>query len=130
MEWARPTLRENDLLQLKAGDVVTVAQHEGLEQKVVLVEAEVDAVTTYRGVPVYRLKDLEGKPAQKGDSGGGIWHKGKFVGNLWYRMKVEPTLLSLFSTAGSDQSLVETGIESLPGYPPLNLSLLEQLGSR
>jgi hypothetical protein len=117
---------------LKAGDFVMVAQHEGSDHtEVTLVEAEVEAVTTYRGVPVYRLKDLEGKPAQKGDSGGGIWHKGEFVGNLWYRMKVEPSLLSLFSTAGPDEPLLEKRIESYAaGFPSKQLkAFLEQLGS-
>lgn len=121
---------ENDPLRVKAGDVVMVAQHEGSDRmEVILVEAEVEAVTTYRGVPVYRLKDLEGKPAQRGDSGGGIWHNGKFVGNLWYRMKVEPTLLSLFSSEGSDRTMSETRIESYAaGYPSSQFkAFLEQI---
>jgi hypothetical protein len=133
-EWigeAQPVV-ENDPLQVKAGDFVMVAQHDGSKQmEVTLVKAQVEAVTTYRGVPVYKLKDLEGKPAQKGDSGGGIWYKGKFVGNLWYRMKVEPTLLSLFSSDRPDQARLETGIESYAaGYPSNQLkAFLEQLGN-
>ena len=33
--------------------------------------------------PVYRLRSLDGRPEQPGDSGSGIWWDGKLVGNMW-----------------------------------------------
>jgi hypothetical protein len=39
--------------------------------------------------PVYRLRSLDEKPNQTGDSGGGIWYEGRLVGNMW-AIEMEP----------------------------------------
>ncbi len=110
---------ERDPIPLQAGDVVMVVQHEGPEQKgVTLVETEIEAVTTFRGLPVYQLRNLEGQPAQRGDSGGGLWHEGKLVGNLWYRMTAKPTLTTLFSSVWPDETKLEATIESYAAVIP------------
>jgi hypothetical protein len=97
-----------DHLQVQAGDVVLVAQREGQERKeATLVEAEVESVTTIQGVPVFRLKGLEGRPVQRGDSGGGVWHEGSLVGNLWYTVMTDSTHFTLFSLIKPDDANLE-----------------------
>ncbi len=76
---------EGDHRQVQPGDVVMVAQRVGtMSNKVTLIKAKVESVVDIRGVPVIQLKGPEGRPIQAGDSGGGVWHHGILVGNLWF----------------------------------------------
>jgi len=109
-EWNLPTqvVYEADPTQVQAGDLVLVAQRGGTERKeVIFVEAEVESSTVIRGLPVYQIKGLEGRLVQKGDSGGGVWHNGKLVGNLWYATKAESKRLSLLSLGKTDKTKLE-----------------------
>ena len=107
VEQAQPVIA-GDPLQVQAGDVVLVAQREGPERKeATLVEAEVESVTTFQGVPVFRLKGLEGRPVQGGDSGGGVWYEGRLVGNLWNTIMAESTRFTLFSLVKLDEAKYE-----------------------
>jgi hypothetical protein len=38
--------------------------------------AVTEDVSTYKDVTVYKLRSLDGKPIQSGDSGGGVWYEG------------------------------------------------------
>ena len=107
VEQAQPDIA-SDPHQVRAGDVVLVAQREGPERKeATLVEAEVESVTTFQGVPVFRLKGLEGRPVQGGDSGGGVWYEGSLVGNLWNTIMAESTRFTLFSLVKLDEAKYE-----------------------
>lgn len=68
---------------LVAGDVVwRASQHAGREYHVGLASARVRRV---EAAVVPGLIELQGSnaPVLAGDSGGGIWHDGRLVGNLW-----------------------------------------------
>jgi len=115
----RQVVIESNPLQMQAGDVVLVAQRQGLDGKeAALVEAEVESVTTIRGVPVIRLKGSEGHPVQVGDSGGGIWRDGKLVGNLWYTAIAKSTGSTHFSWLKSDEANVQETDESYAAIFP------------
>ncbi|MEW5988642.1 MAG: hypothetical protein AB1791_18600 [Chloroflexota bacterium] len=73
------------------GDVVLVVhQRPGDEDTVSVLEAVVLAVETMEGRPVYRLQTANGEAIVRGDSGGGVWHDGRLVGNLWARELIAP----------------------------------------
>jgi hypothetical protein len=66
------------------GAVVYVARHEPDDPlRVNLMAAKVVAHKTQNGVRVFKLISLDGAVVLHGDSGGGLWYKGKLVGNTW-----------------------------------------------
>ena len=69
---------------LQPGDIVYVA-HRQANQKdtVVLMAAEVLAIGFRNNIPLLSLRSLNGQTIEPGDSGGGVWLDGRFVGNLW-----------------------------------------------
>jgi hypothetical protein len=127
VEQAQPVTAE-DPLQVQARDIVLVAQREGLERKeVTLIEAEVESVTTIRGVPVYRLKGLDERLVQAGDSGGGVWHEGMLVGNLWYTSMARSKRLALFSWLKSDEANLKVTDESYAAlYPAEQFTAIQE----
>lgn len=88
--------------------------------EVTLMLAEVESSTVIRGLPVYQIRSLEGRAVHRGDSGGGIWHDGKLVGNLWYTTMAEPESFSLFSSNGSDQAELEVTDKSYAARYPVD----------
>jgi len=87
---------------IKAGDVVLVAFRQTAGgSKVSILEAVVDIVFTFQGLPAYKLLSRDGQPIRGGDSGGGVWHEGQLVGNMWATVEVEssPNLARLMSNA-------------------------------
>jgi len=70
--------------QIAAGETVDVVYRESpAREKAAIQQAVVEEIITYKGLPVYRLRGLDGQPIQPGDSGGGVWYKGALVGNNW-----------------------------------------------
>jgi len=117
-EQAQPVIVA-DPLQVQVGDVVQVAQREGPERKEAgLVEAEVESITSIRGLPVIRLRGLEGRPVQGGDSGGGIWYEGSLVGNMWYTAIAKSTGLTIFTMLKPGKASVEATDESYAAIFP------------
>lgn len=45
--------------------------------------AEVLAIESHNNIPLLSLRSLHGQTIEPGDSGGGVWLDGRFVGNLW-----------------------------------------------
>jgi hypothetical protein len=69
---------------LRPGDHVQVAfRQRGDRQQVDVLDAEVVSIGSYQGLPTVNLRSLNGQPITPGDSGGGVWHAGKLVGNSW-----------------------------------------------
>jgi hypothetical protein len=70
--------------QIKVGESVEVVCWDKPSQnKAGILPAVIEEISTYQGIPVYKLRNLEGEPIQPGDSGGGVWHEGMLVGNNW-----------------------------------------------
>jgi len=77
--------------QVREGDrVLLVHQAHGESDKLALMEAVVEGITTYKMRPAFRLYTLDGQPIIPGDSGGGVWLNGQLVGNIWGRETVQP----------------------------------------
>ena len=75
-------------LRLKVGDTVQVAYREKPNRTTVAVlDATVQAVSKFEGLPIYELRSLDGQALQPGDSGGGVWYNGKLVANNWAVVK-------------------------------------------
>lgn len=57
--------------------------------------AEVTSTTSNRlGVPVFEVSlTSEGRLISRGDSGGGLWFDGEVVGNTWFRLVLNGTVL-------------------------------------
>jgi hypothetical protein len=124
-EWNLQTYSdfEVDPAQVKTGDSVLVAQRGGTgRNEVILVEAQIESITSIRGLPVYEIKGLAGRLVQKGDSGGGVWHDGKLVGNLWYATKTESKRFTLFSVDESDHTKLEASELSFAAVFPAGQS--------
>jgi hypothetical protein len=74
--------------QIAPGDTVDVVYRENpAREKAAILQAVVEEIITYEGLPAYRLRSLDRQPIQPGDSGGGIWYKGVLVGNHWVTLK-------------------------------------------
>jgi hypothetical protein len=70
--------------QLKPGDIVQVAYRGGAKrEQVEIVDAVIEEITVSGVTPVYKLRFPAGQLLSPGDSGGGVWHGGTFVGNTW-----------------------------------------------
>jgi hypothetical protein len=79
-----------------------------------------------KGLPTYRLRSIDGKPIRGGDSGGGIWHAGQLVGNLWYTVtiKITETPVESLSLLNSTQrSVMVTTDVSIAAVFPLHVKL-------
>ncbi len=75
--------------KVKPGAIVEVAYRQGgNRQEIGSLRAVVESVAHYKGLPIFRLRSLNGQPVLPGDSGGGIWFNGKLVGNLWASLAV------------------------------------------
>jgi len=102
--WRHPSARDS---QIQVGDAVLVAyrQTAGGDQ-VTLLESVVDSIITVQGLPVYKLVSRDGHPIRNGDSGGGVWHKGELVGNMWFTEVESSPVPALFVSNESyaDQS--------------------------
>ncbi len=73
-----------DTPSIGPGAIVQVVHRNNDEQGGIgVMEASVDAVETTSGAPTFVLRSLEGHVIAGGDSGGGIWHQGHLVGNMW-----------------------------------------------
>lgn len=87
---AEPTL--GDRSHLAAGETVLVVYHTGKNRKDIgNLEASVAEITQYEGLSALKLRSLNGQPILPGDSGGGIWYKGKLIGNMWATVQIEST---------------------------------------
>ncbi len=79
------TMEVSDLTDRKAlgiGDIVEVVQQAGRDS-VALVQAQVEQIDQKEGKQVLRLQVASNQPFVAGDSGGGVWHQGEFLGNVW-----------------------------------------------
>jgi hypothetical protein len=75
---------------VKLEDHVLIVRHQpGNEAVLQLTEAVVESLDLRMGQPAFRLRNLDGEPITGGDSGGGIWHNGKLVGNMWKTIMLE-----------------------------------------
>ena len=69
---------------LMPGDIVYVAHRQANQNDtVVVMAAEVLAIEFRNNMPLLSLRSLNGQAIEPGDSGGGVWLDGSFVGNLW-----------------------------------------------
>jgi hypothetical protein len=137
VEWKAKTqpILESDAHKLQAGDIVMVAQQMGYDQMgVALIEAEVESIATIRGLSVYQLKGLDGKPVQAGDSGGGVWYQKKLTGNTWYAMMVGRRLPTPSIRKESDEVTLEATEESyaaiLPTITQISQPFVEPVNER
>jgi len=92
--------------QVKAGDIVTLVYHEQGNQKGIgMLEARVESIFKFKGLPAFSLRSLNGQPIMKGDSGGGIWTNGQLVGNMWATIQKEgqPSQSAASSTSTSKE---------------------------
>jgi hypothetical protein len=73
-----------DQSHLQPGDIVQVAYRGGAQQdKVEILDAVIEEITVSGATPLYKLRFPDGPLLSSGDSGGGIWSGGIFVGNTW-----------------------------------------------
>ena len=98
--------------QIAAGETVDVVYRENpAREKAAIHPAIVEEIITYKGLPVYRLRSLDGQLIFPGDSGGGIWYKGVLVGNNWG---------TITETNGSDAGTSENSEEENIVYTDLS----------
>jgi len=74
---------------INGGRVLLVHQKDSETGSLVVSEAVLDDSTTYKQLPAFKLHTLDGQPIVSGDSGGGVWLKGKLVANMWGRETVQ-----------------------------------------
>jgi len=68
----------------QAGDMVTVVYRKGSDRNQLgIFQAKIQAITPFEKDAAYKFAALNGEKLLHGDSGGGIWLDGQFVGNLW-----------------------------------------------
>jgi len=94
---------------VKPGEVVDVVYRANAgRDNVAILKAAVEEVVLYQGLPVYKLRSLNGQYIQPGDSGGGVWQDGVLVGNNW-AVLMKPAGHTLVSTgSGGEDDLVFT----------------------
>ena len=61
-------------------------------------------ISVFKDTPVYTLRNLNGQSLQPGDSGGGVWHNGTLVANIW----TVTTKYSVVDAAGTVDPASET----------------------
>ncbi|KAA3657767.1 MAG: hypothetical protein DWQ04_27105 [Chloroflexi bacterium] len=70
------------------GDTVTIVRHQpGTSEKLDLLDARIQSISLFSGVPQVELQSLNSESLERGDSGGGIWADGQLVGNTWMRIR-------------------------------------------
>lgn len=80
----------DDVTSLKPGAIVFVAHHQAKQSDLIaLMAAEVVAIESRDNIPFLLLRSLNGQSIEPGDSGGGVWLNGRFIGNLWMTVRVE-----------------------------------------
>jgi hypothetical protein len=100
---------------VRPGDVVQVAHRQpGRRDRVEVMEAVVESVVVYKGLPAFQLRSLDGQPVLIGDSGGGMWHEGRLVGNLWATLTVPQPA---DGSAAGTQNPVATEVSYAAVYP-------------
>jgi len=73
---------------LMPGDIVYVAHRQANQNDtVVVMAAEVLAIEFRNNMPLLSLRSLNGQAIEPGDSGGGVWLDGRYVGNLWMTVR-------------------------------------------
>jgi len=94
-----------DAPRLSPGDTVQVAHwsYPNRDQLVVS-DAVIEEISTFKEEPVYSLRSLDGQPLHPGDSGGGVWHNGTLVANTWTVLTTYETV----DTAGTVDPASET----------------------
>jgi hypothetical protein len=91
--------------QVESGDSVWVVYHQtGNRSEIGLLEAKVESIGEYKGLPIFVLHSLDGLPIVSGDSGGGIWWDGQLVGNMWATV-TEPAASNASSSPAKNQSV-------------------------
>ena len=107
--------KKNDAFTIKPGDVVQVAYRPADNfQQVELLEAKIESISKFKGVPTLNLRSLNGQAVAPGDSGGGIWFQGRLVANLWGRLLLERAA----KNGSSNQTqLVETDLYYSAVFP-------------
>ena len=102
--------------QVESGDLVWVVYHQtGNRTEIGLLEAEVESVREYKGLPIFVLRSLGGLPVVGGDSGGGIWQDGQLVGNMW---------ATVTKPAASNASVSSTQNQSVPQATDISYAAL------
>jgi hypothetical protein len=69
-------------VEFVTGDFVQVVQRSGLGVGAIM-QARVERADQKEGRGVLRLRIVSGQPLVGGDSGGGVWYRGKLLGNVW-----------------------------------------------
>jgi hypothetical protein len=70
--------------QVAKGQTVPIARRKpGNMNKVEVVEARIELATDYEHQEAWKLQALNGDTLAPGDSGGGIWLNGQWIGNTW-----------------------------------------------
>lgn len=106
-----------DVAQLQVGDTVEVIQRtKGDRQKTVITAAQITSIDTQNRVPLLTLRSLDGSSVEPGDSGGGVWKNGRFVGNMWFTVRYE-------QEQANQTVLVSTDLSQAAGFTNLVLDL-------
>ena len=107
--------------QIAAGETVDVVYREKpTREKAAIHPAVVEEIITYKGLPAYRLRSLDGQPIIPGDSGGGIWYKGSLVGNNWVTLAESSGSVAEASGNSGDENIVYTDL-SYAAILPLDI---------
>ena len=108
-----------DASGLQAGEVVFLAYRQTPDLKnVAIIEATVEKVSTFQGLPAYTLRSLNGEPIKGGDSGGGVWHDGQLVGNLWATVELKDDPLIAILTGDAEQTTLKASNKSYAAIFP------------
>jgi hypothetical protein len=108
--------------QWEPGDTVQVAHRGGPNRdKVEILEAVIEEISTYKSTPVYRFRSLDGQEIAQGDSGGGVWFNGALIANNWAII----TKSSITTTSGNHNSAlqIQTNLSIAAVLPELIFSL-------
>jgi hypothetical protein len=90
---------------VESGDSVWVVYHQtGNRSEIGLLEAKVESIGEYKGLPIFVLRSLDGLPIVGGDSGGGIWQDGRLVGNMWATV-TQPAATNASGSSAKNQSV-------------------------
>ena len=74
--------------RLEAADIVTVVRRRpGRPAQIDLIQAQVEEINYSANAPQIGLRSLNGETIEPGDSGGGIWLDGGYVGNMWLTVR-------------------------------------------
>lgn len=105
-----------DQPQLQRGDIVQVAYRGGSNRdKVEILDAVIEEITLSGVTPVCKLRIPDGQLLSPGDSGGGIWSGGIFVGNTW--SIVMTSTVTETSGTGEPVSEIQTNLSYAAIFP-------------